>query len=290
MERKELEKIQATEELGFYVSHSPYSDPGNYAPWLETLPSDIPGLCRAVRGLVVHYRASGLEFPPERLAEVDTRWVRGMLETLHCRDDRPLGQSREPFGRLVGCCRDFTLLFVAALRQRGVPARSRVGFATYFSPGFNHDHVVAEYWDGRRWVMVDPEIAPERFGFDVQDLPRAVFLSAAEVWQGLRRGRLDAERFGVAPGLPWKGGGFVRNYVLKELAHLNKLELLLWDEWGPMSDRLEGDLCAIDHAAEVLLSGEFAAIRALYGSTPEFRAGPQVMCLSPTGNARAVAI
>lgn len=52
--------------------------------------------------------------------------------------------------RFVGCCRDFSLLFVAALRGRGVPARTRIGFAGYFAPDFHHDHVVAELWDGHR--------------------------------------------------------------------------------------------------------------------------------------------
>jgi len=32
---------------------------------------------------------------------------------------------------------------VAALRQQGIPARSRIGFVNYFAPDFHHDHVIA---------------------------------------------------------------------------------------------------------------------------------------------------
>jgi hypothetical protein len=301
--------------LEFYAAHSPYTQPARWGHLLDELPGQIPELCKAIQGLVVHYRASGLEFPPERLAEIDTRWAKGMLETLQARDTRPLNQSREPLERLVGCCRDTTLLFVAALRQKGIPARSRVGFATYFDPDFNRDHVVGEYWNGQRWVMVDAQIRPEDFPFEVQDMPREVFPSAAEVWQGFRQGRLDVELYGVAPRLPWKGGWFVRNYVVKQLAHLCKHELLLWDEWGLMSDKLDGDLEAvgvsstvtpesspttlnasssleaIDRLATLLLRGDavFEEWLEIF-QNPAFQVPSEVLCFSPTGNIRPVAL
>jgi transglutaminase-like putative cysteine protease len=43
----------------------------------------------------------------------------------------------------------FTLLLVALPRARGIPARARVGFGTYFEPGQFLDHRVAEWWNER---------------------------------------------------------------------------------------------------------------------------------------------
>lgn len=274
-------------QLEFYTAHSDFTHPAEWSHLLDALPDGIPELCQAIQGLVVHYVASGIAFTPERLKEIDTRWVKGICRTLHARDDRPLIQPREPSERLVGCCRDFALLFVAALRQKGIPARSRVGFSTYLSPSFFHDHVVGEYWNGQRWVMVDPEFAPGIFGFDIQDMPKGVFFSAAQVWQAFRQGQINPELYGVAPQLPWKGDWFIRNYVVKELSHLCKHELLLWDQWGVMTEQLGNDLEPIDQLAELLMQGDAAFEDWLKAyQKPVFQVPEQVFCQSPTGNLR----
>jgi transglutaminase superfamily protein len=168
--------------------------------------------------------------------------------------------------RVVGCCRDFTLLTVAALRHQRVPARSRVGFASYFDQDFHCDHVVAEYWNGQRWVLVDAQLEPTpTLPFDTCDIPHLVgtnpssttpFATAAQVWTAYRRGLLDIERFGVSPDHPLRGGWFVRNYVLHELAHRQRDELLLWDVWGAMATDLDRDLDLIDQVATLLIAAD----------------------------------
>ena len=55
--------------------------------------------------------------------------------------------------RLQGCCRDHTLLCVGVLRQHDVPTRSRVGFASYFRPDWNHMKLLL--WDG--WGAMGPD-------------------------------------------------------------------------------------------------------------------------------------
>lgn len=230
--------------LGRYRAHTPFTDPGAHAALLRTLPADPDALADSVRGLVVHYVASGLTFPADRLADIDSRWVERMLGRLAERDPTPLTEPRDAGSCLVGCCRDFTLLYVAALREHGVPARSRVGFAPYLQPGFAHDHVVAERWDAARaaWVRVDAQMDPAGWrDVDVRDLgtgPGSPFRPASRLWLDHRAGRLtDAELhgYGVSPDLPLRGRWFVRNYVLVELAHLTGHELLLWDLWGAMT-------------------------------------------------------
>jgi transglutaminase-like putative cysteine protease len=56
--------------------------------------------------------------------------------------------------RVVGTCRHFATLACAILRARGVAARARCGFGTYFVEGRGLDHWITEYWHTAeaRWV------------------------------------------------------------------------------------------------------------------------------------------
>jgi hypothetical protein len=244
------------EILAYYASHSPFTEPGSLRDRFITLPEEISALCRALRGLLVHYRASDLTLQPERLQEIDTCFVAAMLQRLQELARLPLGVVRPPEKRLVGCCRDFATLLVAVLRERGVPARTRVGFATYLHPYFHADHVIAEVWNGERWVWIDPEMPPERVPFDPHDMPRSAFVTGAEAWRRFRDGEADPDMFGVAPDLPYRGNWFMRDYVLRELAALNKYELLLWASWGLMMTPFETmsaeDLALLDRASQLL--------------------------------------
>jgi hypothetical protein len=274
-----------------YIAQTPYSDPGIHAALFDALPPDIPGLTAVIRNLVIHYRGGGIEFTGERYEEINHRWVEAMLATDQKRNGTPLATPREPVDRIVGCCRDYTLLTVSALRHKGIPARSRIGFSNYFADGFNHDHVVAEYWNGDRWVMGDAQLEPgPPWKFDPQDMTPGFFWSAAEVWLGYRAGELDGDAFGVDPALPLRGGWFIRNYVFFQLAHLQGDELLLWDSWGAMSGDLDGDLELTDQIATLLVAsdnGDVAATEELatrYAADPNLHPGGKVEQLSPAGH------
>src|SRR4051812_41209619 len=126
---------------------------------LAGLPLDPISLCRLAPGLVIQpASADALGLPPERLAENQIRPAAGMIAALLAQDPAPLPVAREPAARVVGTCRHFAVLTCALLRHRGVPARARCGFATYFQPGQGLDHWIIEYWDDSRWVRVDSEI------------------------------------------------------------------------------------------------------------------------------------
>ncbi|MEU0095153.1 transglutaminase-like domain-containing protein [Kribbella sp. NPDC006257] len=275
-----------------YAVQSAYSDPGAQAALFDALPTDIPGLTAVIRNLVIHYRGGGIEFTGDRYDEINHRWVSAMLATDQRRNGTPLAVPREPFDRIVGCCRDYTLLTVSALRHKGIPARSRIGFGSYFANGFNHDHVVVEYWNGDRWVMVDAQLEPgPAWNFDTQDMEPGWFRSAAEVWLGYRSGELSGDDFGVDPSLPLRGGWFIRNYVFFQLAHLQGDELLLWDGWGAQSGSLEdADLELTDEIATLLVAsdnGDATAsevLAARYAEDPRLHPGDQIIQLSPAGH------
>ena len=123
--------------LTYYARQSPITDPAMQAGLLDDLPHDVAGLCRVVQGLVVHYRLGhlfDLEIPEERLPEIDTRYAESMLARIAELEDGSLAEVRPPEKRLVGCCRDFTVLFAAMARHLGFPARARVGSQTTSSP------------------------------------------------------------------------------------------------------------------------------------------------------------
>ncbi|MGN9807843.1 transglutaminase domain-containing protein [Micromonospora sp. BQ11] len=279
-------------DIDEYRAHSPYSDPRRHGSLLDAVPADIATVAAIARNVIVHYRAGGVELPADRLEEVNCRWVDRIVDTDQSRFPLPLTAARPVADRVAGCCRDHTLLSVAILRQHGIPARSRVGFVSYFVPGWHHDHVLVEYWNGDRWVWADPELDPAgdwRFdGYDID--PRAgLFDSAARVWSAYRAGTIDPDVYGVHPGSPIRGAWFVYNYVLQELAHRQKDELLLWDDFGAMTgDIADADIALADEIAALLLAaddGDETAEKALtdrYAADARLRPGPEIRSHSPT--------
>ncbi len=283
-------------DADLYMEQSVYSDPGPHTTLFDAMPSDPDGISAVIRNLVVHYREVGFDFPPDRLAEIDLRWIDRRLDADQRRFGTPLTAPRPASERVVGCCRDFSLTAVAALRHKGIPARTRIGFADYFAPDWHVDHVIVEYWNGDRWVFTDPEVDPAgSYGLDPTDMPRltadAPFLTSAQVWTAFRRGEIDDQKFGVDPTLPMRGGWFLHAYVIHELAHRQRNELLLWDVWGGMRQDLDGDLGLVDDVAALLLAADSGDVKAenaltmLYETRPELHPGGAVTCLSPTGTA-----
>src|SRR6185436_8853522 len=149
--------------LDIYSEQSVMSMPGRYAKEFESLPSNPEELARIIQGLLIYEHLAldfyGVKLTAERKAESHIRPVERMLERLLALDARPLAQARPPERRLVGICRQYSVVMVGMLRHHGIPARVRFGFGSYFNPGYFEDHTVCEYWRAaeKRWVMADPQ-------------------------------------------------------------------------------------------------------------------------------------
>jgi hypothetical protein len=223
----------------------------------------------------------GVELSEERKKEVAIRRVEDMLAKISAMDDRPLLLSREPEQRIVGNCRDYSVLLVSLLRHKGIAARARCGFATYFTPGKHEDHWVCEYWNdnAKRWIRVDAQLDSLQMDylkieFDPHDLPAGTFRSGAETWRLCRQGELDPELCGI---LDMKGLWFVQGDLVRDFMALNKLEVLPWDcneiMAGPDVELSPEDYRFLDEVAELILGGDraFEEIRSLYEADERLR-------------------
>lgn len=244
-----------------FKRQSVVTDPGEYASLYDAVPDDIAGICRTVQGLLVHYFAGGYHAPADRICEIDSRYTTTMLQRILELDDRPLTELRPTEKRLVGCCRDYTVLTTSILRHKGIPARARYGTAVYFEAGYYCDHVVVEYWNGTRWVMVDSQMGPEYsemlgIDFEVLDMPEGQFITGGRGWLMVRRENAEPDRFGLGSQSPIRGMPIILTETLLDLAALNGAEMLCWDTWGYSLDfgaMTEEDRLFIDKVAEATL-------------------------------------
>jgi hypothetical protein len=288
-------------DLEWYASQSSLTDPGELAWLLDDLPAGIVELRALAHGLVIHYRDDRpLEagIPVDRLREIDSRYSDRMLARLVELQPGSLRDVRPPQQRLVGCCRDFTVLLLMAARAEGIPARGRVGFARYFVAGLGLDHEVAELWDRdeRRWRLVDAELDEDHLDptdgsrIDPLDLPRDRFLVAGRAWQSCRAGEAEPDAFMVDPSLDLestRGWSYLQHNLIHDLAALNKTEMLLWDAWGLADERSsrQHDLDLLDRIARVTGSPNpaTAELRELYSSDPRLRVPASIRSYDPLG-------
>jgi transglutaminase superfamily protein len=282
--------------IGYFATPGALTQPGAYSELLDDMPADIAGLCRVVQGLMLHIfwaERYGVQLPEHRQEEVQLRSVAEKLQRIIALDPRPLTDARPLDARLIGNCRDFSVLLTALLRHQGVPSRARCGFARYFIPNHYEDHWVCEYWNAgqQRWVLVDAQLDAFQcqqlsIEFDPLDVPRDQFVVGGKAWQLCRAGQADPDSFGI---FDMHGLWFVRGDFVRDVAALNKIELLPWDGWGIIEARDEdmspADLALLDRVAE-LTCGDvptFDQLRALYEADGRLRVPSTIHSYTQSG-------
>lgn len=266
---------------------SRFTDPGRHHDALRRWPDHLPGLMSAVQNLLIYDVAAepfyGVNLSHERQVDIHLRYAAQILDRALQINPVPFNEERVAHSRVAARCNNFGLILSSALRQRGVPARSRSGFATYFKSGRYEDHWVIEYFDRAegRWHYADPQFDEtwcRMLGIqhDPCDVPRDRFLTAAEVWRGCGTGLIDPSTVGVHHvGL--YGLFMVAGSLVRDIAALNHVELLPWDVWGaqprPGSVMAQSQLHYFDRLAELLLSPDenADALRARYEQDPGLR-------------------
>jgi transglutaminase-like putative cysteine protease len=208
------------------------------------------------------------------MLERNLRPARALLQrVLELDGSESLDHPRPAEQLVVGACRHFAVLATAFLRAVGAPARARCDFAAYFIPPKQVDHWIVEYWseEDRRWIRVDPEYLdlPTPGTARPNDLRPGEFVDAGEAWQLVRSAQDDPASYGVFGTQNW-GPGEIRGNAMRDLASLAaKVEMLPWDEWGPMADSYEGTTGddfdeLIDDLASATSNSDQREIRRIY--------------------------
>jgi hypothetical protein len=216
--------------LNYYTTHGPLTEPGDQAGELASLPADPRTLCRFIQGILLH---------------ADWAAAYGVADAGLSRETLPVAERMELVKRMLpakktpGTCRDFALMLCSLLRQRGMPARVRCGFASYFTANPFEDHWVCEYWKPgeQHWALADAqidELQRKHLGidFDTTDLPPGKFLNAGQAWYMWRAGRAEATAFGHGEA---RGAWFLRVNLMRDQLALQKREISDWDAWRALS-------------------------------------------------------
>jgi excinuclease ABC subunit A len=235
-----------------YSKQSIITNPKQFIDKYKDLPASPKELLKIVQGLVIHGDQGKLyntTFSKRQMDEELLRTVPQMLEKLLQFNQSSLLDTRPANLRLIGMCRDYSLLFLSFLRHKGIPARLRVGFANYFESELMYeDHWLIEYYDIEKhhWVRVDAQldsIQKAHFGvtFDTENMPSdAGYLLGGQAWTLCRLGERHPEDFGYNKN--WKGWHSVKGNLLHDFNSLLAMELLPWDLWTELSTKKYNNL------------------------------------------------
>lgn len=213
------------EDVEYFATAGPRTDVAAHAEHVASLPADPSALAEIVRGVLLH-NWTAVTMGIELLGDRDGMKIFDAASTIDrilAIDPAPLGQERPPEKRLIGYCYHFALLHTALLRSKGVPARTRCGFANYFDDGKWIDHWVTEYWDGGQWCLNDSQIGLDKLSHDD-------FRDGVRAWQVCRAGDTNAADHGN--GELW-GWDELRGSLVNDVGALNKVEVGDWD-WCEM--------------------------------------------------------
>lgn len=280
------------DSLQYYKEPFCFTDISVQDEIIESIPDNPQYICQIVQGLITHGSwVKFYGFTPGDKAEIFPLYMSDLLRQILKLDPRPITIPRLPESRVIASCREFAALACAILRARGIPARCRCGFSVYLGyEGTLEDHWIVEYWDGREWIMCDPQIDPfqlsmlYKWGINKVILkdhtvlnnhfpnpahlsPASDFLCAGRVWLLCRSGLFDPVKCGIED---YWGLWFVRGQLLRDLASLNKIEIIPYDcgrrkklDWASWrllsasdSDISSEELVLLDEAATLSLNAD----------------------------------
>ncbi len=156
-----------------------------------------------------------------------------------------------------GTCRAFTLACVAIMRAKGIPARSRCGFATYFNPGLYEDHWILEYWEDGKWKMADAQ----KMRLDVKP---GQFINGAIAWELVRNMGFNASLFGFSGQCFQEYGlAYVIKNMIRDASGLLKSELnyLSYNSIDKkLSNLTASDYAELDKISDMIMSEDIIGL------------------------------
>ncbi|MDR0449446.1 MAG: transglutaminase domain-containing protein [Rickettsiales bacterium] len=157
-------------------------------------------------------------------------------------------------------CREFAMLSVAVMRAKGIPARSRCGFATYFDPGVFEDHWVVEYYDKGAWRLADAQTLRLK-------LSAGEFINGGTAWQLVRKHGFDPKLFGFTGNDKMLGLYYAAANLIRDVGGLVKDELEYLEENDLMWEghKLSApELARLDVIAELVSKEDLGGLESVF--------------------------
>lgn len=207
--------------INHYKSTGPYTYAGHYADYFRSLPDDLSDLARLVCAQVIHratLRDGNTNANKDLIYGDMTRfpWYRqrceddvfltasAMTAELFRLDESGFTADRAVENKIVVTCRYVSVLISAIFKAKGIPCRSRNGFAPYFFENQSVDHWINQVWSekDKRWITFDADgfYDQNKINFNQYDMPLDRFDWAADTWLAERRGLTDRTRYIYSEG------------------------------------------------------------------------------------------
>lgn len=281
-----------------YKKTGTYTYAGAYRDYFRSLPDDIPTLGRLVCAQVIHRvtlkegntnaNANLLYGDMDRYPWYRMRCEDDVLLTapamaaeLFRLDERGFVPDRKTEHKIVVTCRYVSVLMSAILKAKGIPARSRAGYAPYFKEGFSMDHWINQYYNEKeaRWITFDADGFYEECGMPLSqyDMPKKSFDWVAEAYLNLRNGKTDGRQYIYADGLGTCALPALVRYLLYDFHALmnNEITYSFLPSYldGKLDKLCEEELKELDQLAEWMKEPDvyFDELRMLWEQNRKFR-------------------
>ncbi len=284
-----------------YLSFGTFTYPGLYERKLiDELPDDIRKIGLLIRRNIVHRTtlAAGntgsnadLRFgdmtkvPWWRQPEDDILpTAAAMLAELYRRDGRGFVLDRHEQNKLVLTCRFVSILMASVLKSKGIPARVRAGYGSYFEEHSKYgkvswDHWITQYWNEEtsRWMTIDVDASLSLTGdFDPYDIPDGEFDFPGKSWLDVRSGKIDSDYFFNTGGergavvVAWSLFYDFHSLMHQEDIFTHIPKLVRFHEFPKLR---EEQLKEIDELAELMLDPDsnFDRLKSIYDTKRELR-------------------
>lgn len=278
--------------VGTYTCAGPYRD------YFRSLPDDLRTLGSLLCGQILHrvtlrdgntfanadLRYGDLTFFPwYRMRCEDDIFLTApaMTAELFRLDPRGFVPDRRVEDKLVLTCRYLSVLFSAVCKAKGIPCRSRAGFAPYFVPGKSLDHWINQVWceELQRWITLDADgfYDEKAMGLNQYDLQEGQFDWAARAWLNIRSGKTDGSQYLYADGLGPCSLKAVIRYLFYDFHALMNQEISYRFQPCYLDEKFdsltEAQFRELDRLAELLLEPDenLQKLISLWESTPKFR-------------------
>lgn len=288
-----IEKI-----LEHYRRVGTYTYAGPYKEYYANLSNDISELGKLICSQVIHrvILKQGNTGANERLIYGDMTkypWYRprceddilltavAMTAELFRLDNRGFDFRRATENKIVVTCRYVSILMSAILKAKGIPCRSRAGFAPYLNKGKSVDHWINQYWNEKenRWVTFDADgfFNAEDLGFNQFDIPENKFDWAANTWQNIRNGKVDGEYFVYSDNLGTNSLKAVIRSIFYDFHAIMNNEISYKFQPSYIDEKFEklteNDLMEIDELAKLMIDPDknFYELISIWNSNRKFR-------------------